>query len=371
MMRNYWWPGISNFVLSYVDGCDVCARGKSYLEKLAGKLMPNPIPLAPWLDISIDFITGLPEVQGYDAIFVVCNRYTKQVHINPTTTETSSLGLVQLYRDHVWKLHGLPNSIISDRGPQFAAAFMKELNKLLGITTKLSMAYHPQMDGRTERMNQEIEQYLHMFVDHHQTNWPKWLAIAEFSYNNKFQSSTLMSPFYANYGYHPCMGIEPRRQVKVQSVDDFLKQLKKVQEETEAALHKACNDMTHWADHSRADAPNYKPGDLVWLSTQDLHMEQPSRKLMERQVGPYPITKILSKNVVQLKLPPSFKIRPEINITRLQPYKPPTIPGQQVTPQPPIEVEGAPEYIVEEILDSRLQHNKLEFLVKWEGYRQK
>jgi Chromo (CHRromatin Organisation MOdifier) domain len=126
--------------------------------------------------------------------------------------------------------------------------------------------------------------------------------------------------------------------------------------------------MTCWADHSRADAPNYKPGDLVWLSTQDLHMERPSRKLMERQVGPYPITKILSKNAVQLKLPPSFKIRPEINITCLRPYKPPTIPGQQVTPQPPIEVEGVPEYIVEEILDSRLRRNKLEFLVKWEEY---
>jgi Integrase core domain len=149
-----------------VDGCDVCARGKSYLEKPAGKLMPNPIPDALWLDISVDFITGLPEAQGYDAILVVCDCYSKQVHIIPTTSKTSSLGLVCLYRDHIWKLHDLPNSIISDCGPQFAAAFMKELNKLLGITTKLSTAYHPQTDGQTERMNQEIEQYLCLFVDY-------------------------------------------------------------------------------------------------------------------------------------------------------------------------------------------------------------
>ena len=209
VMRNYWWPGISKFVLNYVDGCDTCQRGKSYPEMPAGKLMPNPIPTGPWIDISVDFITGLPEAQGYDAIFVVCDRFTKQVHIIPTTKETSSLGLARLYRDHVWKLHGLPNTVISDRGPQFAAAFMKELNKILGITTKLSTAYHPQTDGQTERMNQELVQYLRMFIDHRQTDWPEWLAIAEFSYNNKFQSSTRVSPFFANYGYNPCMGFEP------------------------------------------------------------------------------------------------------------------------------------------------------------------
>ena len=122
--------------------------------------MPNPIPTGPWINISVDFITGLPEAQGYDAILVVCDRFTKQVHIIPTTKETSSLGLARLYHDHIWKLHRLPNTVISDRGSQFAATFMKELNKILGIETKLSTAYHPQTDGQTERMNQELEQYL-------------------------------------------------------------------------------------------------------------------------------------------------------------------------------------------------------------------
>jgi Integrase zinc binding domain len=116
VLRNYWWPGISRFVLSYVDGCDVCVRGKSYPEKPAGKWMLNPIPDVLWLDISMDFITSLPEAQGYNAIFVVCDHYSKQVHIIPTTSKTSSLGLTHLYHDHIWKLHGLPNSIISDCG---------------------------------------------------------------------------------------------------------------------------------------------------------------------------------------------------------------------------------------------------------------
>ena len=112
---------------------------------------------------------------------------------------------------------------------------MKELNEILGIATKLSMAYHPQMDGQTERMNQELEQYLRMFVAHQQTDWLEWQAIAKFSYKNKFQSFTQVSPFFANYGYNPHMGFEPRQNIKVQSVEDFVQCLKNVQMEAKAA----------------------------------------------------------------------------------------------------------------------------------------
>ena len=113
----------------------------------AGKLMPNPIPNVPWMDISVDFIMGLPEAQGYDAILVVCDRFTKQVHIIPTMKEMNSLGLAHLYRDHIWKLHGLPNMVISDCGPQFVLGFMRELNKISGINTNyLQPITHKQMD---------------------------------------------------------------------------------------------------------------------------------------------------------------------------------------------------------------------------------
>jgi len=115
--------------------------------------------MQPWKDITTDFIMGLPEVQGYDALFVTCCRHTKQAHIIPTSTTTSARGLATLFRDHVWKPHSLSETALFDRGPQFVAEFMKELNKILGIKTKLSMAYHLQTDGQTEQVNQEIEQY--------------------------------------------------------------------------------------------------------------------------------------------------------------------------------------------------------------------
>jgi len=130
--------------------------------------MPNSIPEKPWTHILADFITKLPLAQGYNLILVVVNKLTKMIHFIPTTEKTLAKGLARLFRDNMWKLYGLPKSIISDRGPQFAAGLIQELNEMLGIKSKLSMAFHPQTDGQTERVNQELEQYLRMFIDHRQ-----------------------------------------------------------------------------------------------------------------------------------------------------------------------------------------------------------
>ena len=157
---------MSRFIIEYVKGCDLCSRTKLFPEKPIGKLKPILIPTAPWKSVAADFIVSLPESQGHNTILVVNCRYTKQAHFILTHNETSALGLAKLYRDNVWKLHGLPDEIISDCGPQFTAGFMKELNNLLGVQNKLSTAYHPQTDGQTERTNQELEQYLRLFINH-------------------------------------------------------------------------------------------------------------------------------------------------------------------------------------------------------------
>ena len=130
--------------------------------------MPNSIPEKPWSHILVDFITKLPLVQGYNSILVVVDRLTKMVHFIPTTEKTSAKGLARLFRDNMWKLHGLPKSVISDRGPQFAAGLMRELNKMLGIESKMSTVFYSQIDRQTERINQELEQYLRMFIDYRQ-----------------------------------------------------------------------------------------------------------------------------------------------------------------------------------------------------------
>ena len=131
-------------VKRYVEGYDICQRNKNCTEQPARKLMPNSIPNKAWIHISADFITKLPLVQGYDSILVVVDQFIKMAHFMPTTEKTMAEGLARLLRDNVWRLHGLPESIILDKGPQFAAGLMRELNEMLGIKTKLSMAFHPQ-----------------------------------------------------------------------------------------------------------------------------------------------------------------------------------------------------------------------------------
>jgi len=213
--------------------------------------MPNAIPEKPWSHISADFITKLPLAQGYNTILVVCDHFSKMAHFIATTEKTSVEGLAKLFQDHVWILHGLPESIISDRGVQFVAGMMKKLNNLLGIQTKLSTAYHPQTDGQIERINQELEQYLRVFIDHRQEQWPDWLGIAKFMYNNKIYVATKTSPFKANYGQDPRMGFEGRRKGKYKAAGKFVEKMKKIQEEAKAALGKAQEKMKRFRDRRR------------------------------------------------------------------------------------------------------------------------
>ena len=144
------------------------------------------------------------------------------VYFIPTTEKTLAKELARLFRDNMWKLHGLPKSIISDRGPQFVAGIIWELNRILGIESKLLTVFHPQTDGQTERVNQELEQYLRMFIDHRQEQWPDWLGTAEFAYNNKVHSSTKISPFKANYRQDSRMGFEMRRKGKYKGAEKFV-----------------------------------------------------------------------------------------------------------------------------------------------------
>jgi len=245
------------------------------------------------------------------------------VYFIPTTEKTLAEGLARLFRNNVWKLHGLPESIISDRGPQFVAGLMRELNEMLEIKSKLSTVFHLQTDEQTERVNQELEQYLRMFIDHRQEQWPEWLGTAEFVYNNKAHSSTRTSPFKANYRQDPRMGFEMRKKGKYAGAEKFIEKMKEIQKEAKATLGKAQADMKKYADKKRSDIKEYKVGDLVMLSTKDLKYQiigRRTEKLTERFVGPYKVKKIISSNTVELELPSTVKIHLVVNVSRIHRY---------------------------------------------------
>jgi hypothetical protein len=369
--RNYWWPGISRYIAFYVKGCDRCNRTKTFPAKPVGKLVPTQIPEDVWDIITVDLIVGLPESNGYNAIMVVVDRLGKMIHAIPTTDTVTSAGVAKLFRDHVWKLHGLPKQIISDQGPQFVAQFMKELNSIFGIKTASSTAWHPQTDGQTERANQEIEQYLRLFVNHRQDDWADWLALAEFSHNNRVQASTRQTPFMLNNGRHPRMGTEPLRASKVESVNDFVQRMQSARKEAEAALYRAADDMARFYDQNRGEAVSYQVGDKVWLDGKDIKSDRPSKKLDDKRYGPFKIIKIIGPNAYKLQLPPSMKVHPVFNTVKLRPYVQDTISGRKPPPRPAPVIKGdKPRWEVEYIKDSRIFRGKLQFLVKWRGFPQ-
>ena len=192
------------------------------------------------------------------------------VYFIVATEKMSAEELTRLFRDHIWKLHGLLESIILDRGVQFVAEMIRELNELLEIQTKLSTAYHPQTNRQIERVNQKLEQYLRVFIDYRQEQQPDWLETAEFTYNNKIYLATKVSLFKANYGQDPRMGFKGRRKGKYEVVGKFVKRMWKIQEKVKVALKKAQNKIKKFTDRKQNKEEECKVGDLVLLSTKDL-----------------------------------------------------------------------------------------------------
>jgi len=267
-----------------------------------------------------DFITKLPLAQGYDAILVVYNHFSQITHFIATMEKTSVEELAKLFRDHVWKLHRLPESIISDRGVQFIVGMMRELNNLLGIQTKLLTAYYSQTDGQTERINQELEQYLRVFIDNRQEQWPNQLEIVEFAYNNKIHAATKILPFKANYGQDPRMGFEGRRKRRYEAAERFVERIKKIQEKAKTVLGKVQEEMKKFANRRRREEKKYKVGDLVLLSMKNLKWQMKGKrteKLTECFVGSYKVKEIVSSNAIELELPKSIKIHPVVNVSRV------------------------------------------------------
>src|SRR3979490_654614 len=140
----------------------------------------------------------------------IVDSVSKRAHFLPTNTTITALGAARLYLTHVWKLPGLPKQVVSNRGPQFGSEFTRELYRLLGIKLAATTAYHPQADGQTEHVNQELEQYLRLFINERQEDWDYLLLMAEFQYNNHVHSATQQTPFMLDTGRHPRMGFEPR-----------------------------------------------------------------------------------------------------------------------------------------------------------------
>jgi hypothetical protein len=367
-MHSYWWLNMSHYVGQYCKTCDMCLQTKTQKQKPFGELLPLPIPEHTWDTTSVNFIVELPNSHGFDMTMVIVDSVTKRGHFIPTHTTVTTLGSARLYLQHVWKLHGLPRSMVSDRGPQFVAEFMRELYRLLGINVSASTAYHPQSDGQTERVNQELEQYIRVFVNEHQNDWDTLLPLTEFTYNNHTHSVTQHTPFFVDTGRHPRMGFEPHQPpLKVEAVNEFADRMKSTLEEACTALTKSKDDMARYYNQRRTPAPMFEVGKKVFLDVADISTTRPTKKFAHRFLGPYPIVCPVGSHAYRLKLPPLMsRIHPVFHVIKLMPVPTDPIEGRHLPPPPLPEIVGGEErYEIEEVIDSRLRYRKLEYLVRW------
>jgi hypothetical protein len=301
----------------------------------------------------------------------VVDSITKRAHFIPAYTTITAKGAARLYLREVWKHHGMPRVVLSDRGSQFTARFTHELYKLLGIKLATSTAYHPQTNGQTEHINQELEGYLCIFTSQRQDNLDDLLPLGEFSHNNNVHSSTQQTPFMVDTGRHPCMAFEPHwPRSKLESVNEFAERMAQGLEEAKSAIAKAKDEYAMYYNRRCEPAPVFKSGDRVWLDRSDIATNRPSSKLSHWRLGPFVVEACVSRGTYRLALPPHFcRLHPVFPVVKLSIVHPDPIPGRcPASPPPPTLIEGEDEYEVEAILDSRMCYNHLEYLVKWKGY---
>jgi hypothetical protein len=359
---------------------DECQRNKPSQQSPMGLLQPLPIPTRPWQQVSMDLITALPRSRiGNDAIVVFVDKLTKMCHYVATTTNVTAPQLATLFIREVVRLHGVPDSILSDRDPRFTAKFWRAYWSQLGTTLTMSTAYHPQTDGQTENANKTLEIVLRARVNFQQTDWDQHLAAAELAVNNAVHASTGFSPFYLNYGQQVQLPLDQAiallRPSSNPAAMDRIRRLKSDLDRARQHIERAQQRQAKYADQHRRDV-TFKVGDSVLLSTDHLKMvgaDKRTPKFASKYIGPFKIKRVANANAYELDLPVQMRINPVLNISRLKVYRDPSsFPSRPSTvnrPPPEITLEdGTEQYEVESILARRGTGARSQYLVKWLGY---
>ncbi|KAI2657525.1 Transposon Tf2-8 polyprotein [Labeo rohita] len=331
LQSRYWWSSMRRDSIRYVQSCSVCARSNSLRMSPAGLLVPLPIPERPWSHLGVRW-THLHLSRRRPVL--------QDVQTHPVEWSTTAMEAAEHLFNQVFRQFGIPEEIVSDRGPQFISHVWKAFFKLLGVSVNLSSGYHPQTNGQTERKIQELGRYLRAYCQEDQHSWSRFLPWAEYAQNSLRQDSTGLTPFQCVLGYQPPLFPWTEEPSNVPAVDYWFRESERVWDSAHHHLQRAICRNKRFADARRRTAPRYQPGDSVWLSTRDLRLRLPCRKLSPRYIGPFKILRQLNDKPRELRLEP---------------------PPPEILDQPSV-------YTVNQILDSRRRGGRLEYLIDWEGY---
>ena len=369
LRRSFWWPNMARTVRQYVAHCEDCQRNKPRTTLPGGLGMPIPVARIPWEEMQLDFVTGFQESEGFNAIAVFVDRFSKMIIVAPCTKEITAPEVANLFIKYIYSRFGLPKIIISDRDVRFTANFWQQIFKCLGTKLNMSTAFHPQSDGLTERANRTILEMLRSFVNPRQTNWVQLLPLMEFAYNNSVNASTGFSPFYLNYGRHPhtaiLRAIGKRKQFP--AVDQWLKDLMSVRLEAVKNNLAAQKSQAKAMNKSRKDV-SFSVGDKVLLDSINLKLPAHiTKKLSARFIGPFTVTAIVNKNALKLDLPKNFgRTHNVFNVGLLKLF----LEDPDSTGQRPLSilVNGQNEFWVDQILGESKGTGPKRYLVLWKGY---
>ncbi|KAL0192360.1 hypothetical protein M9458_010656 [Cirrhinus mrigala] len=373
LLRNrFWWPTLRQDTIKFVQSCAVCNITKTPRRLPAGLLQPLPVPQRPWSHLAVDFVTDLPPSNGYTTILSVVDRFSKGCRFIPLPKLPTAMETAEHLCNWVFRLYGLPEDILSDRGPQFTSRLWTSFFSLLGVNVSLTSGYHPQANGQVERLNQELTRFLRSYCIDHQADWSRYLFWAEYAQNSLRKPATNLTPFQCILGFQPPLFPWSGEPSDLPAVNSWFQHSEEVWDRAHVHLQGAIRRYQEQANRRRRPNPAYEPGQWVWLSTRDLRLRLPCKKLSPRYVGPFKIIRQITPVSYRLELPAEYRISPTFHVSLFKPADEPSgvenLEGTASQGPAPIVVDGEEVYRVNTILDSRRRRGQLQYLVDWEGF---
>ena len=372
----FYGPRMRMDVTDYVRTCDPCQKIKHDRGAGTGYLQPLEIPVNPFDHISLDFVTGLPLSRSKDAILVVVDKLMKYTHFIATTAEVTAEESAVLLFKRVVKFFGMPSRIIGDRDPRWTSAVWNSLVQIFGTRLALSTSKHPQTDGQTEVMNQHLETMLRAYVQDDRADWANWLDVLQFAYNNSFQSVHKSRPAELLLGYKPCSPIDFLKEHGLAAVEGQhelrtrLLELAAHREAARDAIKRSTDRQAFQFDKGRKP-PQLKVGDEVLINPHSLELVETKgkgHKLVQRKIGPFEITQVISPMAYRLRLPDTYPMHNVVNIQHLIKYH--RSPDQQRPrlANPRDLLKSSEEYEVEKIVGKKRNKGRLLYRVRWKNH---
>jgi transposase InsO family protein len=379
LTARYYWPGMAGEAERFIDNCLRCLPCKSRKDLPPGLLQPLSVPDRPNQHLTMDFKELPEDEEGYDYALIIVDRFCKDFEPVACRKTTTATDLCQMFHDEWITRYGIPESITSDRGPQFRSDIWKEFNRIYGTRIHLSSARHPQTDGQSERAIGWIDEKIRPYLNYKQTNWRKLLRSLAGAYQ-KLPNDALggtATPFQIRYGYEPRMIFDwtkpmpppdnPNWGAKRDTAEEAAQRQADIWTWAKSALTNSRQAMKTQADKHRREV-DFDVGDYVMVSTKGWKTDRPSKKHDKLWAGPFPVIDKVG-TAFRVLLPEQIKVHNVFHPEKLRKHPMNPLPGQRQDVAEPIQVNREYEYEVDKILDCRLFRKKtLQYKVSWVGW---